>query len=65
MQVWVLPGDDSGYSLMDLGGHAFVSATMLAASYIFYHSRRSWLVKMQASLAAQATGGHNKPGLRS
>jgi len=65
MQVWVLPGDDSWYSLLALVGHAFVSATMLAASYIFYQSRRSWFVQMQASLADQATGGHNKPGLRS
>jgi len=55
MQVWVLPGDDSWYRLLALVGHAFVSATLIAASYIFYQSRRSWLVQMQASLTAQST----------
>ena len=65
MQVWVLPGDDSWYRLLALIGHAFVSATLIAASYIFYQSRHSWLVQMQASLTAQANGDHNQSGLRS
>ena len=65
MQVWVLPGDDSWYRLLALVGHAFVSATLIAASYIFYQSRHSWLVQMQASLIAQANSDQNQPGLRS
>lgn len=40
--VWRLPGEDSWFSVLAVLGHAFVSATLLAASYVFYQGRRDW-----------------------
>jgi hypothetical protein len=46
-QVWVLPHEDSWYAILAIGGHAFVSATLLAGSYVFYQSRREWMYSAQ------------------
>lgn len=51
-QIWVRPGEETWYSVLALIGHAFVSTTLIAASYVFYQSRRTWLLRIQASLAA-------------
>jgi hypothetical protein len=51
--VWGLPLEGSWYSLLAVLGHAFVSATLLASSYVFYQSRREWLVRLQS----RVTGG--------
>ncbi|UCF62113.1 MAG: hypothetical protein JSV37_05315 [Anaerolineaceae bacterium] len=55
-QIWIRAGEETWYSLLGLVGHAFVSTTLIAASYIFYQSRRTWLLNVQASLAASAQG---------
>lgn len=55
-QIWIRPGEETWYSILALIGHAFVSTTLIAASYIFYQSRRTWLLRIQASLAASAQG---------
>jgi len=41
--VWELPTADSWFSLLAILGHAFVSAMVLVASYIFYAGRREAL----------------------
>lgn len=46
-QVWLLPKENSWYLLMAIAGHAFVSATILAGSYVFYQSRREWLLSLK------------------
>jgi len=50
--VWSLPMEDSWYSLLALVGHAFVSATLLAGSYVFYQGRREWMLQIQRTAAA-------------
>jgi hypothetical protein len=61
-QVWLLPTEDSWYSILAMVGHAFVGATLLAASYVFYQGRHAWLEQMKAKLSAQKVGGENQPG---
>jgi hypothetical protein len=59
-QVWFLPEDDSWFSLLAILGHAFVVTTLFAASYVFYQSRREWLVRLQSSLL-EAIQSRNPP----
>jgi hypothetical protein len=61
-QVWFLPAEDSWFNLLAILGHAFVVTMLIAGSYIFYQSRREWLLRVQASLiesmqARDAPGG--------
>jgi hypothetical protein len=42
--VWELPPADSWFSVLAIFGHAFVSAMLLIASYVFYVGRREALV---------------------
>ncbi len=42
--VWELPPADSWFSALAIIGHAFVSAMLLIASYVFYVGRRETLV---------------------
>jgi hypothetical protein len=46
--VWNLPAESSWFSLLAVLGHAFVSATLLMASYVFFQSRHDWLLVLQA-----------------
>ena len=56
--VWFLPQDESWLMLLAVFGHAFVGATLLAASYVFYQQRREWLAELMAeSIDTIATGG--------
>ena len=57
-QIWIRPGEETWFNILALIGHAFVSTTLIAASYVFYQSRRSWLLKIQAALAASAQDPH-------
>jgi hypothetical protein len=45
--VWELPQASSWFSLLAIVGHAFVSAMLLVASYVFYVGRREALVEAQ------------------
>jgi len=49
--VWILPHENSWFSLLAIVGHAFVSATLLAGSYAFYQDRRAWLFALQGAEA--------------
>jgi|Deesub1362A_J573_1020465.scaffolds.fasta_scaffold00976_4 hypothetical protein len=46
-QVWSMPYEHSWYSGLAIVGHALISTTLLAASYVFYQGRREWLLAMQ------------------
>jgi len=50
--VWMLPDDQSWSTLLGLIGHAFVSATLLSSSYVFYKDRLTWLDKIRAMIQA-------------
>jgi hypothetical protein len=45
--VWELPSAGSWFSVLAVLGHAFVSAMLLVASYVFYVGRREALVETQ------------------
>jgi hypothetical protein len=64
--VWNLPDEGSWFSALAVLGHAFVSATLLAASYAFYQSRREWLVMLRTAYQEQVRrrtegGGDSNP----
>ena len=46
--IWNLPEESSWFSLLGVLGHAFVSATLLLASYVFYQNRHDWLLVLLA-----------------
>lgn len=50
--VWSLPKNESWLMILAVFGHAFVAATFLVASYIFYQERREWLVAFMTSSAS-------------
>jgi uncharacterized membrane protein YqjE len=47
-QIWLLPDEASWLMVLAILGHAFVSATLLASSYVFYQDRREWMIARQA-----------------
>jgi hypothetical protein len=55
--VWDLPASDSWFEILAIVGHAFVSAMLLVASYIFYIGRREALLakSRQAPAAVEST----------
>lgn len=57
-QIWLLPDEVSWYTALAILGHAFISATLLAASYVFFQDHYEWLAarreearRIEASLA--------------
>ncbi len=52
-QVWSLPDDGSWYLLLAIVGHAFVSTTLLSASFAYYLSRREWMVGVAEEIRRQ------------
>lgn len=52
--VWAMPAEDSWFSLLALVGHAFVSATLVAASYAFYQGRHEWMETLRRAFLARA-----------
>ncbi len=55
--VWSLPAESSWYSLLAVVGHAFVSATLLAGSYVFYQGRRDWMLQIRRPVTATQAAG--------
>jgi hypothetical protein len=55
--VWSLPGESSWFSLLAVVGHAFVSATLLAGSYVFYQGRRDWMLQVQRLVTTNPSSG--------
>jgi hypothetical protein len=52
--VWAMPAEDSWFGLLAVVGHAFVSATLLAASYTFYQGRHEWMETLRRAFLARA-----------
>jgi hypothetical protein len=61
-QVWALPDESSWYTLLALFGHAFMSATLITASYSFYQGRRAWLQNLRVSLLSKISEDHGPSG---
>ncbi len=41
--LWRVPSDNSWMMLVGIGGHAFVTTALLAASFIYYREMNAWL----------------------
>jgi hypothetical protein len=41
--LWLIPGGDSWMMLVGILGHAFISTTLLAASFVYYRDMNDWL----------------------
>jgi len=52
-QVWSLPGEGSWYMILAIVGHAFVSTTLVSASYAFYQGRREWMLALAERVLQQ------------
>jgi hypothetical protein len=44
--LWSVPPENSWLSLVGLGGHAFVSTSLLAATFIYYRDASHWVQRM-------------------
>ncbi|HLF02027.1 MAG TPA: hypothetical protein VI547_08620 [Anaerolineales bacterium] len=51
--LWSLAASDSWLTLAGIGGHAFVSTSLIAATFAFYKDRYRWWAEMQEWLAKQ------------
>ena len=52
--VWNIPADNSWLLLLGLGGHAFISTALVAATFVFYQDRYRWWIEMRQTLMARA-----------
>ena len=53
--LWNTPALNSWWMLVGIGGHAFVSSALLAASFIYYRDINAWLTAVLAQLQQQTT----------
>ncbi len=53
--LWTTPNQDSWWLLVGIGGHAFVSTALLAASFIYYRDINGWLKVVFEQLQKQTT----------
>ncbi len=55
--VWTIPSSDSWMTLVGIAGHAFITTSLLAASFIYYRDMQVWLQtvfeKLKANLPTQ------------
>jgi len=55
--LWNIPTSDSWMALVGIAGHAFVTTSLLAASFIYYRDMQVWLQtvfeKLKANLPTQ------------
>ncbi|MGB7874463.1 MAG: hypothetical protein WBL25_08765 [Anaerolineales bacterium] len=55
--VWNIPSSDSWMTLIGIAGHAFITTSLLAASFIYYRDMQVWLQtvfeKLKANLPTQ------------
>lgn len=49
--LWSLPAEDSWLTLAAIGGHAFVSTALVAATFVFYKDRYRWWVEVRSQKA--------------
>jgi hypothetical protein len=48
--LWSVPENDSWMRLVGISGHAFISTTLLAASFVYYRDMGAWLQTVLAQL---------------
>jgi hypothetical protein len=53
--LWNTPPHDSWWTLVGIGGHAFVSTALLAASFVYYRDINVWLKVVFEQLQQQTT----------
>jgi hypothetical protein len=41
--LWTVPANDSWLMLVGIAGHAFISTTLLSASFVYYRDMNNWL----------------------
>jgi ABC-type proline/glycine betaine transport system permease subunit len=51
--LWNTPSRDSWWTLVGIGGHAFVSTALLAASFVYYRDANVWLQAVLEHLQKQ------------
>jgi hypothetical protein len=44
--LWTVPSNDSWLMLVGIAGHAFISTTLLAASFVYYRDVNNWLERV-------------------
>jgi hypothetical protein len=44
--LWRVPDEKSWLSLVGVAGHAFISTSLLAASFIYYRDTSRWVQRM-------------------
>lgn len=58
--LWRVPAENSWLTLLGMGGHAFVTTGLLAATYVYYRDADRWVQKMTEQMARSAAS-HNPP----
>ena len=53
--VWSIPSPDSWMTLVGILGHAFITTSLLAASFIYYRNMSAWLQTVMERLKANHT----------
>lgn len=48
--LWLTPSSDSWLMLVGIAGHAFISTTLLSASFVYYRDMNNWLQKVYERL---------------
>ncbi len=51
--LWSVPESDSWMKLVGISGHAFISTTLLAASFVYYRDMHAWLQTVFAQLQSK------------
>ena len=55
--LWSVPKGNSWMTLVGIGGHAFISTALLAASFVYYRDMNVWLQKVFEELQQQRVPG--------
>lgn len=53
--LWSVPAADSWMTLVGIGGHAFITTALLAASFVYYRDMNAWLQTMLERLKQKQT----------
>lgn len=53
--LWKVPPADSWMMLVGIAGHAFITTSLLAASFVYYHDMNIWLESVFEKLQQQAS----------
>lgn len=53
--LWSVPKSNSWMTLVGIGGHAFITTALLAASFVFYRDMNVWLQKVFEELQQKAS----------